>query len=173
MSVDNQLSWADSPATQEQKVFGPPSPKFGWVTTQTEETAEDLAEDEDEDDSADEAADDEDVADTEMTENLNTSSCMMTDPLLDMQFCGIDTDSGKSISTRLSDFLWLDNSKDARASIEIRGVGGAGTQVGGRGPMAIRVVNNLGHSMIWLIQKVCTSRRTRMHRSFEYLDNSG
>ena len=145
LSVDNQTSWAESPPPQEQEA---PNPKTGWETNRSEGIAEDVAEYEDQVDSDEEAADGEEVADTETTENLNWSSCIMTDPLLDMQFCGIDTDSGKSISTRLSDFLWLDNSKDARASIEIRGVGGAGTQVGGRGPMAIRVVNNLSHSII-------------------------
>ncbi len=100
------------------------------------------------DDIVEDSDDDDDDSDSDIAENLNTSSCIMTESLLDMNYCGIDTDSGKSISTRLSDFLWLDNSIDAKSSIEIHGVGGAGTQAGGRGPMAICVINNLGHSMI-------------------------
>ena len=64
-----------------------------------------------------------------------SSSC---DALHGMDTIGIDTDSGKSMSTRVADFLWIDVSKEAQDSIEITGVGGSDTDVGGREPLVVR-----------------------------------
>ncbi len=53
--------------------------------------------------------------------------------------CGIDSDAGVSISTMREDFAWLDDSKEARESINSpSGINGGSSTIGGRGPMLIR-----------------------------------
>ena len=65
-----------------------------------------------------------------------------------MDCVGIDTDSGKSISTLRKDFMFLDTGVSARNSVEIRGIGGAGAyRIGGRGPMIIRVLTHTGEEV--------------------------
>ena len=58
--------------------------------------------------------------------------------LLDVdRYVGIDTDSGRHISTERSHFLWLDQSDRAKRSIMINGAGGGANKVGGVGPMLV------------------------------------
>ena len=53
--------------------------------------------------------------------------------------CGIDSDAGVSISTMREDFAWLDESSEAKESINSpSGINGGSSKVGGRGPMVIR-----------------------------------
>ena len=53
--------------------------------------------------------------------------------------CGIDSDAGVSISTLRTDFAWIDESTEAKQSINSpNGINGGESTVGGRGPMIIR-----------------------------------
>ncbi len=53
--------------------------------------------------------------------------------------CGIDSDAGISISTMREDFAWLDESKEAKESINSpSGINGGTSTIGGRGPMIVR-----------------------------------
>ncbi len=47
-----------------------------------------------------------------------------TQPLLPLDRVGIDTCSALSVSSRREDFLWLNESKQAKKSVILRGVGG-------------------------------------------------
>jgi len=58
-------------------------------------------------------------------------------PLVPLDLVGIDTCSALSVSSRKDDFLWIDDSLEARKSIILRGVGGDSTKIGGRGPMVV------------------------------------
>jgi hypothetical protein len=58
-------------------------------------------------------------------------------PLVPLDLVGIDTCSALSVSSRRDDFLWIDDSLEARKSIILRGVGGDSTKIGGRGPMVV------------------------------------
>jgi hypothetical protein len=53
--------------------------------------------------------------------------------------CGIDSDAGISISTLREDFAWIDESDEAKESIESpAGINGGTSIIGGRGPMIVR-----------------------------------
>jgi hypothetical protein len=53
--------------------------------------------------------------------------------------CGIDSDDGISISTLRDDFAWIDESSEAKASIQSpSGINGDQSTIGGRGPMIVR-----------------------------------
>ena len=53
--------------------------------------------------------------------------------------CGIDSDAGVSISTLRTDFAWIDESEEAKQSINSpNGINGGESTVGGRGPMIVR-----------------------------------
>jgi hypothetical protein len=53
--------------------------------------------------------------------------------------CRIDSDAGMSISSLKSDFVWLDESKEAKGSIQSpAGINGGTSKIAGRGPMVIR-----------------------------------
>ncbi len=52
--------------------------------------------------------------------------------------CGIDSDAGVSISTLRKDFAWIDESKEAKESINgPNGINGGESTVGGREPMIV------------------------------------
>jgi hypothetical protein len=62
--------------------------------------------------------------------------------LLDVEnFIGCDADSGRTMSTERSHFLWLDASDRARSSVVINGAGGGKNRVGGIGPLLASVKN--------------------------------
>ena len=68
-------------------------------------------------------------------------SAMVTN-LLDVEKrVGVDTCSGRTLSTERSNFLWLDDSTEARNSVRISGAGGGKKSVGGIGPLLICVLN--------------------------------
>ncbi len=53
--------------------------------------------------------------------------------------CGIDSDAGISISTLREDFIWLDETDEAKNSIQSpAGINGGTSSIGGRGPMCVR-----------------------------------
>ena len=56
--------------------------------------------------------------------------------------CGIDSDAGISISTLRDDFAWIDESDEAKQSIESpAGINGGTSMIGGRGPMIVRATS--------------------------------
>ncbi len=54
--------------------------------------------------------------------------------LHDMDYVGVDTCSARSVSSEISDFLFLDRSLQARMSVSLNGVGEGGPKVLARGP---------------------------------------
>jgi hypothetical protein len=53
--------------------------------------------------------------------------------------CGIDSDAGISISTLREDFIWIDESDEAKNSIQSpAGINGGTSSIGSRGPMCVR-----------------------------------
>ena len=68
-------------------------------------------------------------------------------PLLPLDRVGIDTCSALSVSSRREDFLWLDESKEAKRSVILRGVGGKSAMIGGRGPMVVQGLDDEGNEM--------------------------
>ncbi len=55
------------------------------------------------------------------------------DPLLPLDKVGIDTCSALSVSSKREEFIWLDDSKEAKKSVILRGVGGEAAKIGGMG----------------------------------------
>ena len=70
------------------------------------------------------------------------------DPLLPLDRVGIDTCSALSVSSSRKDFLWLDESKEAKKSVILRGVGGESARIGGRGPMVVEAIDDEGNRII-------------------------
>ena len=68
-------------------------------------------------------------------------------PLLPLDRVGIDTCSALSVSSRREDFLWLDESRDAKRSVILRGVGGKSAMIGGRGPMVVQGLDDEGNEV--------------------------
>jgi hypothetical protein len=71
-----------------------------------------------------------------------------TQPLLPLDRVGIDTCSALSVSSRREDFLWLDESKQAKKSVILRGVGGDTAMIGGRGPMVVKALDQDGNKVV-------------------------
>ena len=65
-----------------------------------------------------------------------------------LEYIGIDTCSAMAVSTELLDFLWIDNTKEAIKSVELNGVGGGSSLVGGRGPMVVKAVDTDGNEVV-------------------------
>ncbi len=68
--------------------------------------------------------------------------------LHDLEMVGIDTCSAVSVSTEMSDFLYVDDSPAAKESITLNGVGGANTSIGGRGPMVVCAMDDEGNDLV-------------------------
>jgi hypothetical protein len=68
--------------------------------------------------------------------------------LHDLELVGIDTCSAMSVSTEKEDFLYVDDSPEAKDSVTLNGVGGANTSIGGRGPMVVRAVDDGGNDLV-------------------------
>ncbi len=69
-------------------------------------------------------------------------------PLVPLDLVGIDTCSALSVSSVRGDFLWLDESLEARKSVTLRGVGGDSARIGGRGPMVVRSKDIEGNEIL-------------------------
>ncbi len=63
---------------------------------------------------------------------------------------GIDTCSALTVSTPRDDFLFIDSSEQAKASVTLRGIGGDQNAVGGRGPLVVSVMDEAG-KMVFMI----------------------
>jgi hypothetical protein len=61
-----------------------------------------------------------------------------------MNHVGIDTCSAVSVSTERADFLYLDESAEARNSISLNGVGQGGPVILGRGPLIVSTIDSKG-----------------------------
>ncbi len=71
-----------------------------------------------------------------------------TEALHPLDYIGIDTCSAMAVSTEPLDFLYLDKSEEAVRSVELNGVGGNDSIVGGRGPMIVKAVDSNGNEVI-------------------------
>jgi hypothetical protein len=71
-------------------------------------------------------------------------------PLLPLDRVGIDTCSALSVSSSRKDFLWLDESSEAKRSVILRGVGVGGetARIGGRGPMVVQASDCQGNKVV-------------------------
>ena len=65
-----------------------------------------------------------------------------------LDYIGIDTCSAMSVSTELSDFLYIDSSQEAITSVELNGVGGSDSLVGGRGPIVVKGIDTKGNEFV-------------------------
>jgi hypothetical protein len=63
---------------------------------------------------------------------------------------GIDTCSALTVSTQRDDFLFIDSSEQAKASVTLRGIGGDQNAVGGRGPLVVSIMDEAG-KMVFMI----------------------
>jgi hypothetical protein len=68
--------------------------------------------------------------------------------LHDLNYVGIDTCSAVSVSTERGDFAFVDDSKAAKDSVILRGVGGENTVIGGRGPMVVQAKDSNGNDIL-------------------------
>ena len=85
---------------------------------------------------------------TKGAEQYTKTPVMTAMPLHPLSCVGIDTDAGRSISTKISDFPYLDTSDAAKESVGIRGIGGGNTKIGGRGPMTIKTKDIEGNYVL-------------------------
>jgi hypothetical protein len=65
-----------------------------------------------------------------------------------MNRVGIDTCSAVAVSTEPEDFLFIDDSPEAKDSVSLRGVGGDNSVVGGRGPMVVKTLDKQGNEVL-------------------------
>jgi hypothetical protein len=71
--------------------------------------------------------------------SANSDTVMVADLHSIEKNCGIDSDAGISISTLREDFPWIDESDQAKNSIQSpSGINGGKSSIGGRGPMIVR-----------------------------------
>ena len=56
----------------------------------------------------------------------------LANSLHDLDLVGIDTCSAVSVSTEKEDFIFVDESRSAKDSVTLRGVGGSSSVIGGR-----------------------------------------
>jgi hypothetical protein len=62
----------------------------------------------------------------------------LANSLHDLDLVGIDTCSAVSVSTEKEDFIFVNESREAKDSVTLRGVGGSSSVIGGRGPMVVK-----------------------------------
>jgi hypothetical protein len=70
--------------------------------------------------------------------------------LHDMDYVGIDTCSARSVSSEISDFLFLDRSLEASMSVSLNGVGEGGPRVLARGSMLVSTLDEEGRQTFML-----------------------
>jgi hypothetical protein len=68
--------------------------------------------------------------------------------LHDLDRVGIDTFSAVAVSTEPEDFLYIDDSPEAKDSVSLRGVGGENSVIGGRRPMVVKTLNKHGNEVL-------------------------
>ncbi len=72
----------------------------------------------------------------------------LANALHDLDLVGIDTCSAVSVSTEKEDFIFVDESREARDSVTLRGVGGSSSVIGGRGPMVVKTKDKEGNEVL-------------------------
>ena len=72
----------------------------------------------------------------------------LANSLHDLDLVGIDTCSAVSVSTEKEDFIFIDESREARDSVSLRGVGGSSSVIGGRGPMVVKTKDKEGNEVL-------------------------
>ncbi len=70
--------------------------------------------------------------------------------LHNMDYVAIDTCSARSVSSEISDLLFLDRSLQARMSVSLNGVGEGGPRVLARGPMLVSTLDEEGRQTLML-----------------------
>ncbi len=75
---------------------------------------------------------------------------VMVTALHPMDYVGIDTCSAVSASTERADFVYLDESQEAKDSVSLNGVGAGGPEVVGRGPMVVSAIDTYGNQIFML-----------------------
>ncbi len=68
--------------------------------------------------------------------------------LHDLDLVGIGTCSAVSVSTEKEDFIFVDESRTAKDSVTLRGVGGSSSVIGGRGPMVVKTKDKDGNEVL-------------------------
>jgi hypothetical protein len=68
--------------------------------------------------------------------------------LNDLDRVGIDTCSAVAVSTEPEDFLFIDDSPEAKDSVSLRGVRGDNSVIGGRGPMVVKTLDKQGNAIL-------------------------
>ena len=72
----------------------------------------------------------------------------LANSLHDLDLVGIDTCSAVSVSTEKKDFIFVDESRSAKHSVTLRGVGGSSSVIGGRGPMVVKTKDKEGNEVL-------------------------
>ena len=72
----------------------------------------------------------------------------LANSLHDLDLVGIDTCSAVSVSTEREDFIFIDESREAKDSVTLRGVGGSSSVIGGRGPMVVKTKDKEGNDVL-------------------------
>jgi hypothetical protein len=72
----------------------------------------------------------------------------LANSLHDLDLVGIDTCSAVSVSTEKEDFIFVDESRSAKHSVTLRGVGGSSSVIGGRGPMVVKTKDKEGNEVL-------------------------
>ena len=67
-----------------------------------------------------------------------------------LNYVGVDTCSARSVSSEVSDFLYVDRSERAKTSVELNGVGAGGPVILGRGPMLVSALDSEGRQTFML-----------------------
>ncbi len=67
--------------------------------------------------------------------------------LHDLDRVGIDTCTAVAVSTEREDFLFIDDSPEAKDSVTLRGVG-ENPVIGGRGPMVVKTLDRQGNEVL-------------------------
>ena len=80
----------------------------------------------------------------------SSESSLKPKPLLPLDRVGIDTCSALSVSTESDDYVFIDDTPDAKQSVSLRGIGGEQKIVGGRGPLVI-CTQDENHSRLYMI----------------------
>jgi hypothetical protein len=65
-----------------------------------------------------------------------------THSLHPLNYVGMDTCNARSVSSEVSDFLYVDRCERAKNSVELNGVGAGGPVILGRGPMLVSALDS-------------------------------
>jgi hypothetical protein len=72
----------------------------------------------------------------------------LANSLHDLDLVGIDTCSAVSVSTERDDFIFVDESREAKDSVTLSGLGGSSSVIGERGPMVVKTKDKGGNEVL-------------------------